>query len=845
MTWLPPASRKFQAGAAIVGLALLVCVLSLFGIWMTAATGRVAGVWLSNAVVLSVLLQATPRQWPAWLGAGLAGNVAANLIVRDPLLSAALLGSCNTLEVLAAAWLMYRRGARPRFDITHVPTLTTFLWAATVVAPAASSLSAAAILHAIKGAPFGGTAIGWFLADSLGMLIVVPVWSAAMRQRASGMCAWPPRRISWLLIVAIPFVSAAVFSRGRDEWLFLVVPLVVLPAFELGFEGTGMAIVAAGLGGLAGIALQPGGLRLADRDQFLALQVFLVANSLTALPFAALVQATRDSGRQAHLAAKALTREKTRFDDLVNHIPMGIYRMYTNDRGETAFSYVSPQMSRLVGISVDDLLADAMLAFRCAHPDDAEALVRAHTTAAANLSSFRFEGRFVVAGRLRWLRIESEPESLAGGSEWSGVVADVTDRVEQARALAEAELALERLNHDEWERAERVRAEFVSLLQATLESSADGILVVSNEGAVTWFNSRFLEMWRVPDTVAAARDDDVMLSYVSSEVVDRDAFVAQVHALYAKPEVESVDMIECVDGRVFERYSRPQRLHNAFVGRVWSFRDVTARTRAERELRTVLEQLEQRVDEGVTRAIASERALIHQSRLAAMGEMVGNIAHQWRQPLNTLAIVLGNLRDTWKAGELTDEGLSDAVAQGQRLIRQMSNTISDFTEFFRPDKEARPFAVRRQIEESVSLVAASFRHHGITVSVEGGENLLSAGFPNEYAQVVVNLLSNARDAILNAGVTTGYIHIAIVSDGEWCRVTVSDNGGGISLDPIERVFEPYVTTKSGGTGLGLYMSKVIIEQSMAGRISACNTGEGAAFTVSTPLAGGPYVDPQE
>lgn len=222
-------------------------------------------------------------------------------------------------------------------------------------------------------------------------------------------------------------------------------------------------------------------------------------------------------------------------------------------------------------------------------------------------------------------------------------------------------------------------------------------------------------------------------------------------------------------------------------------RDISHRKESERRLRELMAQLEQRVAEGVERAVASERAMIHQSRLAAMGEMIGNIAHQWRQPLNTLGMVMANLRDAYDDGHLSDAGLHDAVDQCGRLIRQMSDTISDFTEFFRPDKEPVTFAVRAQVAEAVDLVAASFRHHGIVVTIEGGEGLLSKGFPNEYSQVVLNLLSNAREAV--AGRVPGDRRVAVTISGDeaWCRVTVSDNGGGVTLDPVERVFEPYVT----------------------------------------------------
>ncbi|MFA7242851.1 MAG: ATP-binding protein [Sulfuricellaceae bacterium] len=253
------------------------------------------------------------------------------------------------------------------------------------------------------------------------------------------------------------------------------------------------------------------------------------------------------------------------------------------------------------------------------------------------------------------------------------------------------------------------------------------------------------------------------------------------------------------------------------------------------QLRLLNETLEQRVTEEVNRNREKDHLLIQQSRLAAMGEMVGSIAHQWRQPINTVNLILQNIRDDYRYGELSDESLNRSVELGNRVIQDMSRTIDDFRNFFRPNKEKKPFQIRRSVDNVRALVDAAFQRRGIEVEIEGDEELEVLGYENEYAQVLLNVLNNAKEAIAARGVANGRISIHLArTDGE-ARVTVSDNGGGIKAEAMERIFDPYFSTKALGSGIGLYMSKMIIEQNMGGRIYAGNIPDGAEFTLVLPL----------
>ena len=241
--------------------------------------------------------------------------------------------------------------------------------------------------------------------------------------------------------------------------------------------------------------------------------------------------------------------------------------------------------------------------------------------------------------------------------------------------------------------------------------------------------------------------------------------------------------------------------------------------------------------EETERRVMSERALIQQSRLAAMGEMIGNIAHQWRQPLNALGMLLANLLDTWRYGQFSEAYLEESALQGDRLIQKMSTTINVFRDFFRPGKAAAAFSARSQVEEALALVGASFRHNGIELGLEPGPEIATLGHANEYSQVLLNLLSNARDAILAVPGRAGRVRITLDRDGDQCRLRVADNGGGVPEELLEHIFEPYFSTKpTSGTGLGLYMARMIIQRNMGGAVTVRNLEEGAEFTVTTPLA---------
>ncbi len=223
--------------------------------------------------------------------------------------------------------------------------------------------------------------------------------------------------------------------------------------------------------------------------------------------------------------------------------------------------------------------------------------------------------------------------------------------------------------------------------------------------------------------------------------------------------------------------------------------------------------------------------MIEQQKLASMGEMIGNIAHQWRQPLNALGLVLQNIKKAYERGRLDDVYLDKAINKGKMLTNKMSSTIDDFRNLIKEKKLKEHFFIKEVVKEVVSMVEASLRNHNIELILECNDIEINS-YPNELFQVLVNLVNNSKDAFVEQN-KSGFIKIRCYEDDN-IYIEVEDNAGGIKLDNANKVFEPYFTTKDKGTGIGLYMSKMIIQKDMQGDLIVENVEDGAKFTIKLP-----------
>lgn len=235
-----------------------------------------------------------------------------------------------------------------------------------------------------------------------------------------------------------------------------------------------------------------------------------------------------------------------------------------------------------------------------------------------------------------------------------------------------------------------------------------------------------------------------------------------------------------------------------------------------------------------------EVMLISQSRYAAMGEMIANIAHQWRQPLSTLALILSNIEDSLRFNDLSEEDLKKLFIKSKLIINKMSETIEDFKDFFNPKTNRELFSIYRSIESTIELTSERLKLNSIELAISHENDIKITGYENQLSQVILNIINNAIDALKDSHNKNKIIDIKIYSEfikGEIKAVIeIQDNAGGIEEDIQHKVFEPYFSTKNkkNGTGLGLYMSKMIIEKNFNGDIEVYNKYGGACFKLYFP-----------
>ncbi len=250
----------------------------------------------------------------------------------------------------------------------------------------------------------------------------------------------------------------------------------------------------------------------------------------------------------------------------------------------------------------------------------------------------------------------------------------------------------------------------------------------------------------------------------------------------------------------------------------------------ESALRELNDSLKERVAQEVEAQREKEKMLVQQSKMAAMGDMISMIAHQWRQPLNQMSYVMMNIEGAYEDRTLSREYLDEKLKEGEKLLEYMSHTIDDFRDFFKPDKEKEKVEVCKLVESAIGLIEKGLEKNNIELIRDYGCSKKLLLYKNEMIQVLLNLLKNAQEAL--EGVEPAKITVKVHEEMPYIRISVEDNGHGISEENMEKIFEPYFSTKTNhGTGLGLYMSRMIIQEHMNGSLRVESTDKGTVFII--------------
>ncbi|MGM0533735.1 MAG: sensor histidine kinase [Campylobacterota bacterium] len=259
--------------------------------------------------------------------------------------------------------------------------------------------------------------------------------------------------------------------------------------------------------------------------------------------------------------------------------------------------------------------------------------------------------------------------------------------------------------------------------------------------------------------------------------------------------------------------------------------ELLARVKTHLELAAYRNDLEARVQSELEKNRLKQQLLYQQSKQAAIGELLMHIAHQWKQPLSGLgAMNLYNLNKLRLGQAFSHEDLEKTFLKTEQILKFMSQTVETFQNFYKPSSQKSFFDVSKAVEEALNIVSATYDYFDIRIKLEKNDNPQVFGNANEYAQVILNILNNAKDAFLKNNTPRPVVSISISKEGETSVVSITDNAGGIKQELLENIFKPFVSG-SKSSGIGLYMSKDIIEKN-GGTITAQNCGDGACFTVS-------------
>lgn len=371
-----------------------------------------------------------------------------------------------------------------------------------------------------------------------------------------------------------------------------------------------------------------------------------------------------------------------------------------------------------------------------------------------------------------------------------------------------------------------------------LSSLGDGVYGIDVQGRCTFINKQALDMLGFNQDEVLGMDQHALFHYHRMDGSHYHVDECPIYKTTTDGDIRDVeDMFIRKDGTFFDVHLKitPIIVSDKIEGAVVVFQDITQTKALQKDIQEMNQNLKNMVAVETEKRVEQEKLLIRQSKMAMMGEMIGAIAHQWRQPLNALGLIVQDIRVAKEFDELDDGYINDFEKNAMSQIHFMSTTIDDFRNFFKPVKATTDFAIEDAVDKTLKIVNPQLKSHAIQTDFRYTSKHTVHGYQSELEQSIMIIISNAQDALIENNIEEPRIDISISTFEEgYVVLSIEDNGGGISDEIMDRIFEPYFTTKAEGkgTGIGLYMAKEIVESQMGGRLSVINTGTGARFEIA-------------
>ena len=355
----------------------------------------------------------------------------------------------------------------------------------------------------------------------------------------------------------------------------------------------------------------------------------------------------------------------------------------------------------------------------------------------------------------------------------------------------------------------------------------------------TWVNEKFCEIYGYSAEELIGQSPRML--YCSDE--DWEKTTKKIEDQFSKNEIANFEARECKkDGNTVD-VQLSMTLLNAdnFVVVV---QDITEKKKQKQEilqqkelLKELNKNLQSKVQQQVKEIQEKEHALLAQQRLAQMGEMLQMIAHQWRQPLTTLNLDVEQIRFEMYLGDINEEWIENQVDIIVKKIKGLSQTINDFKNYFSPSKRAENFSLKKLVDNTLHVVDHDINHYSINVTTQIPSDLHITSFRGELGQALLVIFHNAKDEYAKNKPDERLLHIEVTQEDSNVKLTICDTAGGIPEDVMPKIWDPYFTTKEelNGSGIGLYMVKMMIEKSLDGKVQAYNNDKGACFEITLPM----------